>query len=160
MASYLRATMSASQSGQILLYCQAVDFSSQLLHRKADLDAYDRMLAVPSLATTGRLPGWALLHIQLRVRLTTQVLPPWAVQDSTGTVMEIDLSSQDKRRLVVCSGGPHPAAKMCLHELPLGVYVKLDKCTQEFLPPVVCQEHRQSGFCKECQACRAFEGWV
>jgi hypothetical protein len=73
--------------------------------------------------------------------------------------MEIQLSPQDKDRL---SGNndAQPAAEMCLYELPLGVYVKLDKCTQEFLPPVVCQEHQQCGFCKACPACKAFEGWV
>jgi hypothetical protein len=159
MAAYSRATISASQQRQTLLYCQAVDSSAQLSNRTDDLDVYDRMLAVPSLATTGRLPGWALLHIHLRVRLTTQVLPPWAVQDAAGTVMEIQLSPQDKERLS-SSDGAQPAAEMCLHELPLGVYVKLDKCTQEFLSPVVCQEHRQCGFCKDCPACKAFEGWV
>ena len=159
MASYTRATISARQHEQVLLYCQAVDYTRQLLDRKQDLEVYDRMLAVPSVATTGRLPGWVLLHTHMRVRLTTQVLPPWAVQDATGTVMEIHLSAQDRRRLS-SSGGAHPAAELCLHELPLAVLVKLDKCTQEFLPPLVCQQHRQHGFCKECPACQAFEGWV
>ena len=28
------------------------------------------------------------------------------------------------------------------------------------LPPCVCQAHQQSGFCKMCPDCRAFEGWV
>ena len=87
MASYSRATTSASQHEQVLLYCQAVDYSPQLLNREEDLGVYDRMLAVPSVATTARLPGWVLLHTNLRVRLTTQVLPPWAVQDATGTLM-------------------------------------------------------------------------
>ena len=40
------------------------------------------------------------------------------------------------------------------------MYVKLDKCTHEFLPPVICQEHKVAGFCKQCPNCRAFEGWV
>ena len=49
---------------------------------------------------------------------------------------------------------------MPLTELPSAVYVKLDKCNQEFLPPLVCQRHQQAGFAKDCEACRAFEGWV
>ena len=95
----------------------------------------------------------------MRVRLTTQVLPPWAVQDATGTVMEIDICAHDRRRLD-SSGDPHPPAEMCLTELPMGVYVKLDKCNHEFLPPLVCQRHQAAGLSKECCDCRALEGWV
>ena len=100
-----------------------------------------------------------MLHPQMRVRLTTQVLPPWAVQDTTGTVMEIDLSARDRQR-IKSSGDSHLAAEMVLEELPHGVYVKLDKCNREFLPALKCQKHAISGFCKECPACRSFEGWV
>ena len=156
MACYTRATISARQHEQTLLYCQAVDFTPQVL---GNSEVYERLLAVSSVAHTSRLPGWVLLHAKMRVRLTTQVLPPWAVQDATGTVMEIDLSAHDRRRLAG-SGDSHPTAEMCLLELPLGVYVKLDKCTHEFLPPVACHGHKQAGFCKDCALCRAFEGWV
>ena len=145
MASYSRSIISARQQEQVLLYCQAVDYSPQVLNRSRDLEVYDRMLAVPSVANTGRLPGWVLIHTGMRVRFTTQVLPPWAVQDTTGTVMEIDLSSRDRRRLH-SNDGERTAAEICLDELPLGVYVKLDKCDQEFLPPLICLEHRKSGF--------------
>ena len=100
-----------------------------------------------------------MLHLQMRVRLTTQVLPPWADQDTTGTVMEIDLSARDKQR-IKSSGDSHLAAEMVLEELPHGVYVKLDNCDREFLPALKCQKHAISGFCKECPACRSFEGWV
>ena len=70
-----------------------------------------------------------MLHPQMRVRLTTQVLPPWAVQDTTGTVMEIDLSARDRQRMK-SSEESHLAAEMVLEELPHGVYVKLDKCNR------------------------------
>ena len=49
---------------------------------------------------------------------------------------------------------------MRLEELPSAVYVKLDNCDREFLPPRVCQQHQQAGFAKGCDACRALEGWV
>ena len=74
------------------------------------------MLAVPSVAHTNRLPGMVLLHISMRVRITTQVLPPWAAQDATGTVMEIDVSPRDRRR-ISHSGDAQPAAEMRLEEL-------------------------------------------
>ena len=115
-------------ANQMLFYCQAVDVTGQLgSQRKADLDVYDRMLAVPSVTHTKRLPGWVMLHPQMRVRLTTQVLPPWAVQDTTGTVMEIDLSARDRTRMK-SSKDSHIAAEMVLEELPHGVYVKSEAC--------------------------------
>ena len=99
-----------------------------------------------------------MLHPQMRVRLTTQVLAPWAVQDATGTVMEIDLSARDRQRIKSCDTS-HLVAEMVLEELPHGVHVKLDKCNREFLPALKCQQHAISGFCKDCPACQAFEGW-
>ena len=157
MACYSRAMASARQHKQTLFFCQAVDFSEQVSPR--DCAVYQRMLAVPSVAHTGRLPAMVLLHIGMRVRMTTQVLPPWAVQDATGTVMEIAASPGDKRRMAA-SDDAHAVAEMRLEELPPGVYVKLDKCEREFLPPTVCHRHRQAGYSSSCGECRAFEGWV
>ena len=96
----------------------SADVTAQITgQRKADLDVYDRMLAVPSVTHTKRLPGWVMLHSQMRVRLTTQVLPPRAVQDTTGTVMEIDLSARDKQR-TKSSEDSHLPAEMVLEGLP------------------------------------------
>ena len=95
----------------------------------------------------------------MRVCITTQILPPWAVQDATGTVMEVETSPHDRQR-ISSSGDTHPAAQIPLKELPSAVYVKLDKCNREFLPPLVCQRHQQAGFAKDCDACRTFEGCV
>ena len=157
MACVTRAVISARRQQQVLFYGQAVDFSEQL--RGTERELHSRMLAVPNLSNTSRLPGWVMLHVGMRVRFTTQVLPPWAVQDAVGTVMEIDLSSMD-RGILQRGGDAHPVAEVCLKELPLGVYVKLDNCTREFLPPLRCERHAQAGYCKECKDCRSFEGWV
>ena len=160
MACYTRAKASARQQQQTLIFCQAADFSEQVGQRhQRDIELYKQMLAAPSLGQTNRLPGIVLLHIGMRVRITTQVRPPWAVQDATGTVMEIDASPQDQQRLSR-SRDAHPAAEMCLAQLPHGVYIKLDDCDQEFLPPLVCQAHQVAGFCKQRLRCRAYEGCV
>jgi hypothetical protein len=160
MASYSRSRTSARQLKQPLFFCQAVDFIEQVGGRnQQDLAIYERMLAVPSVAQMSRLPGVVLLHISMRVRLTTQVLPPWAVQDATGTIMEMEMSSRDKRSYTTGGDSPLPA-EIFLHELPLAVYVRSDGCKQEFLPPLVCEKHKGAGFCKSCPACRSFEGWV
>ena len=86
------------------------------------------MLGLPNISHTKRLPGWVMLHVGMRVRLTTTVLQPWAVQDSVGTVVEINLSGQDRQRLA-SSGDSHLDAEMLLRELPKAVYVKLDNTT-------------------------------
>ena len=152
--------MSAQQAQQVLFDCQAVDVTPQIVGtRPDDVEVYDRMLAVPSVAQTKRLLGWVALHLHMRVRLTTQVLPPWAVQDATGVVVEIDFAQLDRPRIASGSENRLPA-EMVLQELPHGVYVKMDKCSREFLPPRVCAEHKVTGFCKDCSHCRAFEGWV
>ena len=124
MASYTRAKASARQHKQTLFFCQAADFCDQVGQRhQRDIELYKHMLAVPSVAQTNRLPGIVLLHIGMRVRITTQVLPPWAVQDATGIIMEIDASPQDQQRMLRIDNA-HPDAELQLQQLPLGVYVK------------------------------------
>ena len=61
-----------------------------------------------------------MLHVQMRVRLTTQVLPPWGVQDASGIVMGIDLSARDKQR-IKNNCDSQLAAEIVLGELPSGV---------------------------------------
>ena len=97
-----------------------------------------------------------LLHVGMRVRITTQVLPPWAVQDAIGTIVEIHGSLVDRQKF---QGSP-PPSEVLLAELPRGIYVKLDDCDLEFLPPCICEEHRVGGLSPDCKACRAFGGWV
>ena len=88
MASYSRALASARRHQETLFLCQAADFCEQVGGlRQGGLDLYKQMLAAPNVARTSRLPGMVLLHIGMRVRITTQILPPWAVQDATGTIM-------------------------------------------------------------------------
>ena len=70
MACVTRAMISARQQEPVLFYGQAVDFSEQL--RGCEKELYSRMLAVPNLSNASRLPGWVMLHVGMRVRLTTQ----------------------------------------------------------------------------------------
>ena len=62
---------------------------------------YRRMLQTPNLTTTKRLPGVVCVHENMRVRITSNVLPPWAVQDTTGTVLRASLRPTDRQRLRV-----------------------------------------------------------
>ena len=70
----------------------------------------------------------------MRARLTTQVLTPWAVQDTTGTVMEIALSEADQRQLehkMAANDAADVDSELCLEQLPKGIYGKLDRCDQD-----------------------------
>jgi hypothetical protein len=156
LACYSRSRSSAKRQQQLLLISQAVDFCEQV---GSSLHLYKKMLQVPSVATTGRLPGIVCFHIGMRVRLTTQILPPWAVQDATGTIMEVELVSSDKRR-VELNSGLHPSGELNLLELPVALYVKLDGCEHEFLPPLPCQAHRLVGYSAHCSSCRVLTGWI
>ena len=162
VASYSRALASGRRHKQTLFMCVAADYCEQAPRmNRGGLELYKEMLAVPSVAHTNRLPGVVLFHIGMSVRITAQLLPPWVVQDTTGTVMELELSGRDKTRWKDASKGNQlPPAEFSLDELPVAVYVKVDKCDREFLPPFVCARHKASGFCKECEACRIYEGWV
>ena len=135
------------------LLLQAVDVSAQIA---GDLEIYRDMLAVPNVDHTKGLPGWVKIHVGMRVRFTTDVLLPWAHEGATGVVVELDLSAQDRQRSEAAAG----EGEMVLAELPRGAYVKLDECRREFLPPIVCQKHKEAGFCKDCLDCRAFVGCV
>ena len=131
----MKLSLSARQHKAILFYCLAVDISPQIIGRGASQQGvYERALGEPSLARTGRLPGIALFHLNVRVRLTTQVWPPWAVQGATGTIMEIDLSELDGQQLKHKTAGDDDAdvdSELCLQQLPKGIDVQLDKCDQD-----------------------------
>ena len=166
MAMYTRARQSARKQGQRLYICQAADHIYTTSAGKEYTDLYDRILRVHNLSTTSKLPPFALFHVGMRGRLTSQVLAPWAVQDCTGEVMEIlfsdvDLAAQ-RSELHAGEGGDVTqfAAEYCLQSFPKGIYFKLDDCDQEFLPPKVCEAHRLVGFCATCDHCRNFPVWV
>ena len=73
-----------------------------------------------------------MLHYNMRVRLTTTLAAPIAVQDVVGTVVGVELSPmeyyndiQSRRQL---------KGEMVLSQMSLAIYVKLDNCSQQFLP--------------------------
>ena len=59
----------------------------------------------------------------MRIRLTTSVLAPWAVQDSTGSVADIDLHPSDYARLQEAASD---IAEFHLQYQPPAIYVQLD----------------------------------
>jgi hypothetical protein len=144
MAAVMEARQSARQHKKCLVYLQAVDviqnFQSpsiaftQKLHRS--------FLQVPSLTKTKRLPGFGLVHVGMEVRLTTTLAYPWAVQDATGTVLEIQADRDYREDL----------PEILLQELPIAVIVRLHDCEHVFLPSKPCLDC--ATFNPLCGACQ------
>ena len=117
LAAYTSAKLTARTTYHTLFYLQAVDTpkvtprhtlrdpTTGALPRET-VELYERMLQVNSLSKTRRLPGWACFHQDQRIRLTTSVLVPHAVQDSTGVIKYISLHPVDAHAL---RGVPPPA---------------------------------------------------
>ena len=135
MASYMRARESARQAKQTLIYIQAVDVIQNLASPETKT-LYRSLLRVPNLTKTKRLPGFCLVHVGMDVRLTTTLAFPWAVQDATGTVLEI----HDDNHRVRNAGAP----ETLMDALPTAVVIKLHNCEHVFLP------------CEPCQRCPYF----
>ena len=164
MAAFTRARASARHHKQRLYYCQAADeIHAAGVHREFD-GLFDRALQVPNLSTTAKLPAFAMFHVRMRGRITSSALPPWAAQDCTGEVMEIEVADEDMRALRQEQGSAgddeHLAAEYCSKTFPKGIYFKLDGCSVEFLPPTICEAHRTAGYSENCYQCKRFPGWV
>ena len=97
MAAFLEARESARRAQRTLFYIQAVDLPANCAAPK-DTDAqklYHAFLRVSSLTKTKRLPAFCLLHVGMEVRLTTTLEMPYAIQDATATVLEIQVADND-----------------------------------------------------------------
>ena len=123
----------------------------------------EQLLRHPNTNTTGRLPSFGMFHIGMRMRLLQSVEPPEGVVDATGECVGIDFhpSEPQSHRRGVSSG--HGAAEpvasvVVLRHQPLCVYLKLDDCDTEFLPPKPCSEHALTGGDRTCATCSFYPG--
>ena len=116
---------------------------------------------------TGRLPGFAMFHVGMEVRLTQSVEPPDGVVDAIGNVVGVDFHAHEPlshgrhfSRQVNDSGAEELVVLsiVVLHRLPQCVYVKLHDCQTEFLLPMPCDEHSVLGADRACLRCKFFPG--
>ena len=88
MASAIRSKLSARTAKAVLFIMQAEDDIvnpwSELLHEQVRKSVGEQLLRHPNMNTTGRLPGFAMFHIGMQVRLTQSVEPPEGVVDAIG----------------------------------------------------------------------------
>ena len=145
MAAYLQAKASAQTAKNTLYYVQAVDVPSPRITKP---EFYREMLAQPNVNHTGKLPGLLLFHIGMRMKVAQNICPPWVVQDTSVTVIELLLNPRER----------HHDASSCeiLLEYVPTLIVKLDDCNEEFLPQTPCNYH--GAFTDGCPDCRRHPG--
>ena len=150
MASFMEARESASKAKKTLFYIQAVDGLTNTLAPKDTIfqNLFRAFLKVPSLTKTKRLPAFCLQHVGIEVRLTTTLDTPWAVQDATGTVLELQYADVGKLAMLESL-----QPEILLDELPTAVLVKLHDCKHVFLPVQPCSNC--TIFTETCLGCMA-----
>jgi len=152
MAAFMLARASAQKSGQTLFYVQAVDQALTLIQRAAAEEFYEELLKIPSISTTKRLPAVVLWHYGMRMKFTTTLQQPFAVQDVECTVVGFEPDDKDYDAKAALDAQHCQGEHVC-HFLPKAIYVKIDDCDCHFLPPAPCPVHRLTGHDASCLNC-------
>ena len=152
MASFMLARTSARAAGQTLFYMQAVDHPITLIQRASKESLHEELLRIPSISTTKRLPGVVLWHQGMRMRFTTTLQQPFAVQDVECTVVGFEPADQDKDTQSAAYA-QHCRGEHVCGLTPKAIHVKIDECDCHFLPPAPCFMHRLTGFDSSCVNC-------
>ena len=167
MTSVMRSNLSARKAKRTLFLAQAEDEVVSLSlevqgdapeAEQARKHVGEQLLRHPNMNDTGRLPSFAMFHIGMQVRLTQSVEPPEGVVDATGEIVGIDFHNLEPQSHRLSASGQGVASVRVLHRQPLCVYVKLDDCDTEFLPPKPCAEHAVIGIDRTCSACSFYPG--
>ena len=143
MVHTLKAFLSARHHEAVLFLVQAEDAVLNLPFDVPPLQATQAILRHANMNDTGRMPGVALLHVGMEVRLTVTVEPPHCVVDCTGTILGFDLHPEDSAEAT--SAAEHGRPLCFLRRLPHTVLVKLDDCDNTLLPPLPCALHEATG---------------
>ena len=153
MAAFMLARVSAQRAGQTLFYMQAVDQALTLIQRASREEFYEEILHIPSLSATKRLPAVVLWHHGMRMKFSTTLQQPYAVQDVECTVIGFEPADQDYASKAALDAQHCQGEHLC-GLMPKAIYVKIDDCDFQFLPPAPCSVHRSSGHdacCLNCQ---------
>ena len=143
MCAVLVARQSATRHRRPLVYIQANDEPRSIDPHANTGDLFKQLLAVPSLSQIKKLPGVVLFHQGMRMRLTTTLQQPFAVQDAECTVVgfEPDPADHNINSKIRLSS----YTEMKCTRMAKAIYVQLDDCDLQFLPPGSCALHRMTG---------------
>ena len=129
MASFMLARQSAREACQTLFYVQAVDQAKAIVPETNTAQFYEDLLRIPSIQKTKRLPPVVLFHYGMRVRLTTTIQQPFAVQDVEGIVVGFDTDPADSStKARFHSPATSHTADFACSLMPKAIYVQLDDC--------------------------------
>ena len=152
MAAFMLARVSAQKSGQTLFYAQAVDQALTLIQHAAKEEFYEELLKIPSLSSTKRLPAVVLWHHGMRMKFSTTLQQPFAVQDVECTVVGFEPDDKDHDAKAAIDAQHCQGEHVCQF-MPKAIYVKIDDCDYHFLPPAPCSVHRLTGHDASCLNC-------
>ena len=152
MAAFMLARVSAQKAGQTLFYMQAVDQALTLIQRASREEFYEEILHIPSLSATKRLPAVVLWHHGMRMKFTTTLQQPFAVQDVECTVIGFEPADMDHAAKAAIDAQHCQGEHVC-GLMPKAIYVKIDDCDFHFLPPAPCSVHRSTGHDSSCLNC-------
>jgi len=152
MAAFMLARVSAQKSGQTLFYAQSVDQPLTLIQCATQEEFFEDLLKIPSLSTTKRLPAVVVWHHGMRMKFTTTLQQPFAVQDVECTVVgfEPDDIDHDSKAAI---DAKHCQGEHVCEFMPKAIYVKIGDCDCHFLPPAPCSVHRLTGHDASCLNC-------
>ena len=152
MAAFMLARVSAQRAGQTLFYAQAVDQALTVIQRASTEEFYEEVLKIPSLSSTKRLPAVVLWHHGMRMKFSTTLQQPFAVQDVECTVVGFEPADNDYDTMAVLDAQHCQGEHVCGF-MPKAIYVKIDDCEHHFLPPAPCSVHRSTGHDASCLNC-------
>jgi hypothetical protein len=152
MAAFMLARVSAQKSGQTLCYAQAIDQPLTLVNYATKEAFYEELLKIPSLSITKRLPAAVLWHNGMRMKFSTTIQQPFAVQDVECTVVGYEPDEKDYESQAAIDAQECQGEHVC-EFMPKAIYVKIDDCDYQFLPPAPCSVHRSIGHDTACLNC-------
>ena len=174
MAIPIRSQLSARLHKRTLFVVQARDEYVSYLdteHRTLDFTQQTvrqgvarAVLAHPCMNETGRLPAFAMFHIDMVVRLTVTSERQVAVTDAVGVIrgVEFDDSERQHHKEATTKGD---TAVVLLHHMPKALYVELepvDGATEptQWIEPRACELHASVGASPDCDRCEWFKNCV
>ena len=159
MAIPIRSQLSANRLKRTLFVVQArdeyvsyldtesatLDFSQQELRREVARS----VLAHPCMNETGRLPAFAMFHIDMSCRLTLTSEKQVAVTDATGVVKGIEFDHRESRRHIEAASKDDLSMVTLLY-MSKAVYAELDAVVgaskpPQWIKPRACLLHASEG---------------
>ena len=175
MAQVSRSQKSAQMHGSILFVIQAEDeYMSALDPRQHHVDFDDgrlrseineKVLRHANMNETGRMPGFAMLHVGMKIRLTQTPEPGFIVTDATGVVVGIEFDPRESEVALVASRAAEIPV-LVLQYLPVAVYVQLDvpdgvaPLDVPFIDSRPCPLHAGQGTQASCPDCTDYTNVV